>query len=283
MNLALTSETFELLREHIEEQCGVALAPGKEYLVRTRLGPLLPRHGCGSFPEFLRLLQSRSDVALRDEVVDAMTTNETLWFRDEGPWAILRETLLPTLCRAIESGARSKVRIWSAACSTGQEPYSIAISILDAIDRENRAVDAKQFEILGTDVSPAVLSVAEAAIYSQLGATRGLGDEAESPHFEREGAELRVAPHVRELVSFRRHNLQESFEDLGSFDIVFCRNVLIYFSESLRNRVIEGLTRVLRPGGALILGASESLRGSTGMLTLERSGRYFYYRPAGDQ
>lgn len=282
----LTPPEFEFLRGVIREECGIAVADDKEYLVRHRLEPIASAHGCRSFQEFCELVSNgrdarlRDEIArLRDEIVDAMTVNETLWFRDDGPWEILQRELLPELAKQLASGERRRLRIWSAACSTGQEPYSIAMTLLDHSELRRVARPlAGACEIVATDVSKAALAVAEVGSYDQFGAARGLESGATSEYFERDGTALQVKPRVRELVAFRQVNLQDSFDGLGVFDVVFCRNVLIYLAPEVCDKVIAKLRSCLKEGGALILGASESLPSGTRGFRIARTGQHFYYR-----
>ncbi len=161
MHVSTVSETeFTLMRDYIEHQCGIALGEGKAYLIETRLIKLMVENGCEDFEAFYHLAKAQTDNTLRNKIIDAMTTNETLWFRDTHPYVILKEKILPELAAQLKSGSRSSVRIWSAACSTGQEPYSIASAVQELCNTQT-GVQPEQFEILGTDISSSALALAK--------------------------------------------------------------------------------------------------------------------------
>jgi chemotaxis protein methyltransferase CheR len=211
-----------------------------------------------SFEELYRMLNKQQDAGLAEKIIDAITTNETLWFRDKTPWITLEEVLLPAYINEIRSGQRSKVRIWSAACSSGQEPYSIAMCI-DRYLKRSRVQDVTlaHFEILATDISSTVLTLARMGKYDTISMSRGLDQEYRDTYFQQEGRIWKLAEVVKDAVAFRQFNLQNSFIGLGKFDAVFCRYVTIYFSEKFKKTVFSKIANSLTEQGVLFIGNSE--------------------------
>lgn len=251
---------FKLLRDLIEKLCGIALGDEKAYLIETRLAGLLTENGCADFGSFYRLVAHDPNHQLRDKIVDAMTTNETLWFRDTHPFLILREKLLPKLAEDLASGNRFRIRIWSGACSTGQEPYSIAMSIHEFC-RTNSDIRPDQFEILATDISPSALMLAKLGRYDNAAVGRGLPEDLRNRYFRQDGNVWVAGEDLKRLVNFRKFNLQDAMDPLGRFDIVFMRYVSIYFSDPFKQQIYKGVAKLLAPDGHLVISAVESLRG----------------------
>lgn len=281
---AVTPVEFEALAQFIHGITGIHLEPTKTYLVETRLGGLLEELGCASYGEFLARAQADRGGALVRRVVDAITTNETLFFRDQGPFELLRYKLLPELVArrrvAAFPGGRPTVRIWSAACSTGQEVYSTAIVAREVL----AAAPDVEVQILGTDLSEGALTRARAGRYGGLDLERGLPAAARDRYFRPTGeGTWQVSDELRARCSFRRLNLLESFEHLGRFDVVLCRNVAIYFRHEARRRLYDRLADALEPWGALIIGASEFLSGVSERFTPQRCLRTVYYTPGGQK
>lgn len=250
--MSVSADTFTFVSTLVRRESAIQLGPGKEYLIESRLLPLAREagiHGVNAVDQFVRRLRQQPERGHLVRVVEALTTNETSWFRDGAPFTALRDTVLPEVRRANPG----QLRIWSAACSTGQEPYSIAMTLLEAGEQ--------RFSILATDLSNEVLARAEEGLYSQLEVNRGLPASMLVRYFCRAGAGWRVNAHPRALVSFRQHNLLEPPPGDGPFDIVFLRNVLIYFDAATKRDVLARLRRVVRPGGYLVLGAAESTLG----------------------
>lgn len=255
---SISDAEFRLLRDYIEQQCGIALTSDKAYLIETRLAGLLAETGCADFGSFYRLASSGSQPGLKEKIVDAMTTNETLWFRDGHPFRILREKLLPELGEHLKTNRRFRIRIWSAASSTGQEPYSIAMEILEYC-RRNPALNPDLFEILATDISPSALFLAKTARYDNTAIGRGLPEELKARYFTQAGQVWSLNEQVKKMVTLRKFNLQDPIAPLGRFDIVFCRYVTIYFADAFKRRIYDGLAQVLAPEGYLIISAVENL------------------------
>jgi chemotaxis protein methyltransferase CheR len=252
----VTPLDYDYLRKVLKERSGLDLSGDKQYLVESRLVPLARKNGLAGIPELAAKMRSGAE-PLITEVVEAMTTNETFFYRDRIPFDHLRDTILPALMQA--RAARKSIRIWSAASSTGQEPYSIAMSL-----KEKAAQLAGwRFEIVATDLSLDVLEKSKAGIYSQFEVQRGLPIQLLVKYFTQNGELWQVNADVRSMVQHRQLNLLQDFSHLGKFDVVFCRNVLIYFDHDTKIDVFERLGKVMEPDGMLMLGAAESVVGIT--------------------
>lgn len=251
----LADREYRTFCQFLEQQCGIVLGDSKMYLVKSRLSPLMARFGVESLPELVNRTLKPTERQLRSAVIDAMTTNETLWFRDTYPYELLKNRLLPEL------DAGRPVKIWSAASSSGQEPYSIAMSIQEY--KSQPSVNSRSmFSVLGTDISNTMLDICKNAEYDSLALSRGLSDQRKRMFFEDSGnGMMKVKADTRRLVNFRHLNLLDSYQLLGKFDIIFCRNVLIYFSAEIKSQIINKFAQQLNPKGYLVLGASESMSG----------------------
>jgi chemotaxis protein methyltransferase CheR len=254
----VTPSDYDHLRRLLRERSGLALAADKQYLLESRLLPIARRCGLDGLGALVRRLQAPSAEALIAEVVEAMTTNETFFFRDKIPFDNFRDTIVPALMAA--RAGRRQIRIWCAAASTGQEPYSLAMMI------EEMALAGWRFEIIATDLSNEVLERAKAGVYSQFEVQRGLPIRLLLKYFTQVGDSWQIAPRLRAMVQFRSLNLLRDFSPLGTFDVVFCRNVLIYFNEQAKIDVLDRLARSMEPDGYLVLGAAETVVGLTGSL-----------------
>lgn len=278
--LSISDHEFAVFRTLLADMCGILVSENKAYLVETRLGSLVLENGCASFSEFHQKLKYGEDAKLRDKVVDLMTTNETLWFRDSHPFTILKDELLPKYALQARESGRGVLRIWSAACSTGQEPYSIAMIILDAM-RSNPDLKKLRYDILASDVSTSALRLAKLARYETMAISRGLPREYRDRYFEQEGRVWSIAPEVREMVALKRINLQDSFAALGRFDIILCRNVAIYFSDAFKSDLFGRIGDILHPEGVLFLGASESLARYCSAFDMRTGAAGVYYQLRG--
>ena len=273
---SITVNEFKLLRDLIEQSCGIALGDEKAYLIETRLVGLMTENGCEDYGSFYRLVSRDPENRLRDKIVDAMTTNETLWFRDAHPFVILKEKLLPPLAQELLAGNRFRIRIWSGASSTGQEAYSIAMTIQEYC-QAHPGLRPEQFEIMASDISPSALFLAKAGRYDEATLGRGLGPERRERFFHPEGRVWVVNDDIKRMVTFRKFNLQDSMEPLGHFDIVFLRYVCIYFSDPFKRQIYQGIAKLLAPDGHLIISAVESLRGISDEFTqLSHAGGSYY-------
>jgi chemotaxis protein methyltransferase CheR len=258
MTTSLSTLEFNLFRKYIEEQCGINIDEDKAYLIESRFSKLLVDSGLASFEELFNRLTQQSDRQMAEKIIDAITTNETLWFRDKTPWDILENILLPKYIQEFRDGKRSKVRIWSAACSTGQEPYSISMMVDHYLEKNQiRDVSLSQFEILATDISATVLEIAGLGKYSSVSIIRGLDQSYKDKYFLNQEQAWVLAEKIRNSIRFEQFNLQNSFGGWGRFDAVFCRYVMIYFSDKLKQEIVDKIADVLNPGGAFFLGSSE--------------------------
>jgi chemotaxis protein methyltransferase CheR len=252
----VTPFDYEYLRKLLKERSGLDLSADKQYLVESRLLPLARRSGLGGITELVQKMKGSSE-ALTIQVVEAMTTNETFFFRDKIPFDNLRDSILPGLIRARAS--RRSLRIWSAASSTGQEPYSIAMCLREY----GAALSGWRIEIVATDLSQEVLEKSKAGLYSQFEVQRGLPIQLLVKYFTQLGEFWQLSADIRGMVQHRQLNLLQDFSHLGRFDVIFCRNVLIYFDQDTKTSIFERIARVLEPDGTLMLGAAESVVGIT--------------------
>ncbi len=249
---SLQQQDYRDLCEFLLKASGIVLGEGKEYLVSSRLGRVLRDHRLDSFSELLRELKSGRNLRLRTAVLDAITTNETFWFRDMAHFNFLTEVILPE--RANEHGA---FRVWSAACSSGQEPYSLSMVTSDF--RKKNIGYRRNMEVTATDLSEQVLTEAAKGLYCGMSTVRGITPEQRKRYFVPRGDCFEVNPDLRKIIAFRKQNLMDSFAGLGRFDVIFCRNVLIYFSAATKADVIARMAMSLKPKGYLLLGSTESL------------------------
>jgi chemotaxis protein methyltransferase CheR len=248
---------YEFLRKLLKERSGLDLSPDKQYLVESRLVPLARKAGLAGISELAQKMKAGSAEALTAEVVEAMTTNETFFFRDKTPFDHLKDTMLPALLQA--RSARRALRIWCAASSTGQEPYSIAMC-LKAL---GGAIAGWRIDIVATDLSQGVLEKSKAGIFSQFEVQRGLPIQMLVKHFTQIGDMWQLNADIRSMVQHRQLNLLQDFGHLGTFDVIFCRNVLIYFDQDTKAGIFERLARMVEPDGFVVLGAAESVVGIT--------------------
>lgn len=256
MKADISPQEYEAFKKFLQDACGILLGDNKQYLVKSRLRRILEENSLNSLGELLDRLKRPGRSNLKEVVIDAMTTNETLWFRDNHPFRILQEKLLPEFA---ESKSGQPLRIWSAACSTGQEPYSVAMVTEEF--RRTRPGRLRDVKIVATDISKSVLDVARRGEYEMLAIGRGLSPERQKQFFSASAnGGWQIKPQIKSMVEFKELNLLERYL-LGKFDIILCRNVLIYFSADLKKDILTRLHGSLNPGGYLILGASESLNG----------------------
>ncbi|OSM06281.1 CheR family methyltransferase [Magnetofaba australis] len=277
--MAITPEEFKNISQYIHDHSGITIGPGKEYLVENRLTVLLVQNGCETFAELHKKLLADTG-ALRSKVIDAMTTNETLWFRDASFFNALSDYVIPDLLRKAKT--RPKIRIWSAASSTGQEAYSVAMLINEGrLKMGASAPPLDKFSIVGTDISPSSVFIAKAGRYSQLAISRGMKKEFLERYFVKNGMAYEVSQEIRSLVEFKLFNLKDSYAPLGTFDLVLCRNVLIYFTDELKGEIYGKINRALQKDGLLAIGASESPRGYTKAFEQVMYGGAAMYKPSG--
>jgi chemotaxis protein methyltransferase CheR len=253
----VTPSDFEYLRKMLKDRSGLVLSADKQYLVESRLLPIARRTGASGLSELVQKLKAAGAESLTVAVVEAMTTNESFFFRDKIPFDHFRDTMLPALISA--RAAQRRIRIWCAAAATGQEPYSLAMMIKDMAAK----LVGWRVEILATDLASEVLEKAKAGTYTQFEVQRGLPIQLLLKYFTQSGDMWQIAPDIRAMVQYRTLNLLQDFSQLGTFDVVFCRNVLIYFDQERKIDILGRLARVMEPDGYLVLGAAETVVGLT--------------------
>jgi chemotaxis protein methyltransferase CheR len=252
----VTPVEYEYLRKVLKDHSGLDLSADKHYLIESRLLPLARKAGLPGISELVQKMKGGS-TALVTQVVEAMTTNETFFFRDKVPFDHFRDAIMKEILQ--ERAGRKSVRIWCAAGSTGQEPYSLAMCLKEM----GAALAGWRVEILATDLSQEVLEKSKAGIYSQFEVQRGLPIQMLVKYFKQNGELWQINPDIRGMVQHRQLNLLQDFSQLGKFDVIFCRNVLIYFDQETKTNIFGRLARALEPDGFLVLGAAETVVGLT--------------------
>jgi chemotaxis protein methyltransferase CheR len=253
----MTPLDYDFLRKALRQRSGLVLSADKQYLVESRLLPIARKAGFGNLGELVAALKRGDTDALMTTVVEAMTTNETFFFRDKTPFENFRSAVLPALLGSRR--ASRTIRIWCAAASTGQEPYSLAM----ALKEMEGSVAGWRIEIIATDLASGVLAKAQAGIYSQFEVQRGLPIQLLIKYFAKVGDMWQIAPEIRAMVKFKQLNLLADFSALGTFDLIFCRNVLIYFDQETKIGLLNRLGRITASDGYLVLGAAETVVGLT--------------------
>jgi chemotaxis protein methyltransferase CheR len=266
----MTDVEFDFLRSYLKLRSGLALSGEKRYLVESRLGPVCRRFNLEGLGALANALKNNRDTAMERAVVEAMTTNETFFFRDRAPFDLFRDVLLPEAMA--RRAAQRRLRIWCAAASTGQEPYSLAMLLQEAGPR----LAGWSIDLIATDLSTEVLAKAKAGLYSHFEVQRGLPVQLLIKHFEQAGEQWRIASSLRQMVDYRPLNLLQPFDALGTFDIIYCRNVLIYFDAPTKGDVLARLSASLAPDGAMLLGAAETVIGLTDKLVPNAQHRGLY-------
>jgi chemotaxis protein methyltransferase CheR len=273
----ISKEDFEAVCAYVYGLTGITLDQSKAYLVETRLGCLIDELGLSRYGALLAKAKADPSKHLEKQIIDAITTNETLFFRDSVPFELLREKILPEIAgrsrKTCAPGKPSPIRIWSAACSTGQEIYSIAITAKEALT--GNGVDIR---LIGSDISEAAMAAAREAVYSKFEIDRGMPERLLGKYFAPHGHKWRLRPEVRAMAEFRKVNLMGSLEAMGKFDVIFCRNVAIYFSQVDKAKLFDRLAKCLTKDGYLIIGSTESLRGVSPVFELKMHGRAAYYQ-----
>jgi len=252
---SIDENEFLLFQKYVAQNCGIEIPPEKAYLFETRLSKLMLDAGIDSFGAFYNHIAAHPNLLMRQKIIDAITTNETRWFRDETPWRVLEERLLPKLVGKIASGEKTQARIWSAASSTGQEIYSTVMCV-DNYLRQNpvKGVALSDFDFFATDISSRVLDIAERGRYDRINIARGLSDYYRERYFVQNRSSWDLDPRIRDAARFVPFNLQNSYQAWGKFDVIFCRYVLIYFSDPVKQKVITKMRDALAAGGTLFTG-----------------------------
>jgi chemotaxis protein methyltransferase CheR len=274
----VTPSDYEFLRKYLKDKSGLVLSADKQYLIESRLNPVVKKAGLASISDIVAKLKGAGSDALAYQVVEAMTTNESFFFRDKTPFDHFKDAMMPAL---LKNRAREKsLRIWCAAASTGQEPYSIAMCLKEM----GSQLAGWRIEIIGTDLSQEVLEKAKVGVYSQFEVQRGLPVQFLLKYFTQQGDMWQVSSDIRSMVQYKPLNLLEPFTQLSSFDIVFCRNVLIYFDQEMKSNILGRIHKQMKPDGFMVLGAAETVVGLTTAFAPvpDRRGLYAPAAAAGD-
>jgi len=270
MTLILRKDEFDTIAEFLKQRSGLALTQDKLYLIETRLQPIVRNHGMKDIMEMIARLKAGSlPPVVITEITEAMTTNESMFYRDTKPFEYLTKVMVP----ALKAAGRTHLRIWSAACSTGQEPYSIVMSLKEM----GAALGSMTFEVIATDLNEKVLERARAGVFTQFEVQRGLPITMLVKYFKQQPGNLwEIQPAAKTPVKFMAMNLLDSYALLGRFDIVFCRNVLIYFDDKGKSQVLDKLSNALNPPGFLMLGGAETILSLSNKYTLMDEYRGLY-------
>lgn len=253
----ISSKDYELFSRFLEKSCGIVLGKNKQYLIKSRLSSLMEENSLKTVGEVVENANKKNNQKFQISIIDAMTTNETSWFRDVYPYEFLKGVILPEHIKNKDK----PIRIWSAACSTGQEPYSISMMIREF--KNMRPGLTLERQIIATDISPLSIRTAKAGIYDKLSLARGLSTERRQAFFINRGSCAEVKVDIRHDIIFSEANLMKSMITMGKFDIIFCRNVLIYFSPAIKDEIISRMMKQLKPRGYLIVGGTESIASFT--------------------
>lgn len=249
-------EDFDVYKDLLMEKSGLVLTPDKSYLLDSRLTPVAKHWGFETLDKMSAALRGVAEPSLIKDIVEAMTTNETSFFRDTRPFDIFRETIIPSMIE--RRGAMKRVKMWCAAASSGQEPYSLSMII-----KEHPKLAGWNFDILGTDISTDILDIAKAGVYSQFEVQRGMPIQMLMKYFEQKDEKWHLKDDIKKMVQYKYFNLLDSMTALGKFDIIFCRNVLIYFDKETKAKVLAKMKAQLAPDGYLFLGGAETVIGIT--------------------
>lgn len=251
-----SNEDYQVFRVFLDQACGIVLGDNKQYLVANRMRRIMDDYQFATLGALVTRINQHAIPGLKEKVIDAMTTNETFWFRDAAPFDALRDVVLP---RLVLEEKRPTLRIWSAACSSGQEPYSISM-VFEEFKQKHPGIMLRDPEIVATDISMSMLNNARQAEYDSLSVSRGLSEARRRQFFdELPNSRYRLKRPITQRVTFKQLNLKDTYASLGRFDIVFCRNVLIYFAADLKIDILQRMRAAMNPGACLFLGASESL------------------------
>ncbi len=269
----MTLDEYKIIRVFLNQTCGIVLGENKQYLVNSRLSGLLVKFNFSSFSELVVAIQMDSSKSLKVKtaVIDAMTTNETFWFRDDLQFIELKEKIFPELLEK----KRGTIKIWSAACSSGQEPYSISMCAEDTFKQIGKKRD---LEIIGTDISETILMEAKSATYTDMSLSRGLDTFTKKRFFQKTHAGYKLNTEITDKVRFQQFNLLKPFTVLGRFNVIFCRNVLIYFSDSCKRDILTRMMDSLEVGGVLFLSSTESMPLNMEKFEKQRNGRIQYFK-----
>jgi chemotaxis protein methyltransferase CheR len=274
--IKIKPDEVKIVTQYIYDLSGISLDASKKYLLETRLSTIAEEHGCRSYADLIRKAKTDPRKQVEKAIIDAISTNETLFFRDNGPFELLQHKILPEVvdARSTSSVLKTKIRIWSAACSTGQEIYSIAIVLRELLGDLNKY----NVKLLGTDISDTAITQASVGRYNKFEIERGLAKDKLTKYFTAAGGFWKIKDEIRAMANFRKLNLMLSFTALGKFDIIFCRNVAIYFTLEDRKKLFNRLADMLEDDGYLIIGSTESLTGVCSRFVPKRHLRSIFYQ-----
>lgn len=275
--IKITPEELKVISKYIHDISGIYLDATKKYLLETRLSTIAEENGCSNYLELHQKAQRDARKIIEKQIIDAISTNETLFFRDSGPFELLRHKILPELIDARtprSSLMKTSMRIWSSASSTGQELYSIAIVLKELLGDTSKY----SIKLLGTDISDTAVRQASMGKYNKFEIERGLAREKLNKYFTMTGGFWKIKDEIRAMANFRKLNLMLPFAGLGKFDIVFCRNVAIYFTLEDRKKLFNKIADILEPDGYLIIGSTESLTGICPRFVPKRHLRSIFYQ-----
>ena len=273
----VTPEEFKNFAKYILDISGIALDVGKEYLLETRLNPLISKLGCRSYHQLLQQAKTDLKKEIENEIIDAISTNETYFFRDKSPFELLQHKIFPDLIdkRSQNSFSRPTIRLWSAANSTGQEIYSIAMTLIEM----GVTPDKYNIKLFGTDISDAAIAQASYGMYNKFEVARGLDQHRLAAFFDKQSDErYKIKDNVRVMAQFKKMNLMKPFVGIGKFDIVLCRNVMIYFTSEDRRRIYSNIAKVMEPDGYLLIGSTESLVNDTDLFASKKYLNSVFYQ-----
>lgn len=283
--MQLSQAAFDDIRKSVHALCGIVVGEDKQYLVKSRLEPVVKRNGLPSYEALAQALRQPNSLPIQEQTVEAITTKETSFNRDGHPFEELRRSILPEIAarliakRAASPLLNQKARTWCAAVATGQEAYSVAMAVADFVaTRPGLGLTVDDFPIVASDISQIALAKARDGRYAAAELSRGMTPEQRGRFFRPENGDWVVAPSLRRVIEFRRINLVQPLPSMGGFDLVLCRNILIYLDEATRRRLCQGLHQALNPGGILIVGAAESIYGVTDAFSTERIGNTVVHR-----
>jgi chemotaxis protein methyltransferase CheR len=287
----MAREDYDTIIKYVFDICGIVLGDDKQYLIEQRLTPILKELGCGTFSDLaIKLRSGITNFLVREKILNAITTNETSFFRDEHPYAAFRDKIMPDMLEQVRIRKERpwqrrgpKVMMWSVAASTGQEPYSMAMIIADIVSTKGTGFAMEDFGILGTDISSKVLARAMEGRYGSLEVARGLNAEMRQRHFLHDKDSYVINENLRKIVEFKIFNIQDSFTQLGGFDVIFCRNILIYFTDDAKRKILSQFFQILAPSGYLLLGSAENMYNLNNDFITERHGATTIYKKPAKQ
>lgn len=277
VKVKVSPDEFRNFTKYILEISGIALDTGKEYLLETRLNSLLPKYHASSYAELLSKAKMDVKKEIENDIIDAISTNETYFFRDKSPFELLQHKIIPDLIdkRTIRhSAAKPTIRLWSAANSTGQEIYSIAMTLLEM----GVTMDKYNIKLFGTDISDAAIAYASYGLYNKFEVARGLDPRRLTRYFDQKEDRYKIRDEIRVMAQFKKMNLMRPFIGLGKFDIILCRNVMIYFTSEDRRKIYQSISKVLEPDGYLLIGATESLANDTDLFVSKKYLNSVFYQ-----